>query len=116
MRSILLYSTLLLISSCSNRTDIVFSAHDELHSLNLYEQDKVFEMLYNGMNTVEGQYYFKNDTIFLTYASEETVGSYPKLPAAQVLTTMIAVNINRNRIRSLNGMPFCGTIGINKLN
>jgi hypothetical protein len=115
MPSILTFSILFLFVSCSKRSDIVFSAYDELHSLTLYEHNKNFEMIYNGFNTVEGNYYFKNDTIFLTYATDEVLGPNPEKRANKILARAIAVDKKKNRISSLSGMQFCGEIRVNLL-
>jgi hypothetical protein len=72
-------------------------------------------MLYNGFNTVEGNYLFKNDTIFLTYAADEILGPAPKRHANTILSRMIVVDTERKRIHSLNGMQFCGSIDVDQL-
>lgn len=115
MRRVLKYCILLILLSCSRQDDIVFSAGDDLHSLTLYERNNEFEMIHNGFNTVEGNYHFSNDTIFLTYAADEYVGSNPKRPANEILTSMVSIDKTKKRVHSLNGQQFCGDIGIDEL-
>lgn len=112
------YAVLLLLLSCSRRNDIVFSAADDLHLLILYREHNDFEMLYNGLNTVEGKYTLRNDTIRLTYGP----GAYVDTEAGRksmndVLTRVIAIDWKRRSIRSVDTerLLFCGGIGENTL-
>jgi hypothetical protein len=101
------------IFSCSNRTDILFSASDELHSIELYENDTSFSLMYSGFNTVEGKYQLKEDTILLTYFEGKFEGSDPN----EVLTRKILINTNQKKVKSLdNSKQFCGFIGLDKRN
>ncbi len=116
MRELLKYSLLLLLISCSERNDVVFSANDDLHRLTLYQQNNDFEMLHDGFNTVEGNYQFKNDTIYLTYAADEFLGTDQERHANDVLARTIVVDKEKKRIYSpTSGKQFCGQIWINEL-
>jgi hypothetical protein len=120
MRSLLKYALLLFLMACSSRSDIVFSACDELHYLILYKQNNEFEMLYNGLNIVEGNYEWRNDTIFLTYGPEEYLSTDKegKRHANAVLSRRIVVDRNKKSIHSVDGdgMYFCADIGNSELN
>lgn len=115
MRRVLKYCILIVLMSCSKRDNIVFLAGDDLHTLTLYERNHEFNMIHNGFNTVEGNYLFRNDTIFLTYGADEYVGSEPERPANEILTRIVGVDKKKKRIYSLNGQQFCGDIGIDEL-
>jgi hypothetical protein len=118
MKTLVKYAVLGGLLSCSQREDIVFSASDDLHLLILYREHNDFEMLYNGFNTVEGNYTLRHDTIWLTYRSEayfdtEAGRKHPN----DVLTRAIAIDRQRGSIRSVETerMLFCGEIGEDKL-
>ena len=59
----------MMLSSCK-REDLLFSASDELHGLKLYKSNDEFEILYNGVNSAEGKYELRGDSIFLNYNSK----------------------------------------------
>lgn len=102
---------------CSNRNDIIFSASDELHFINLYQQNDEFNMPYNGLSTVEGHYEQQNDTISLTYLPDEYLDFdiEGKRHANEVLTRIIVLDRKSQRIHSVNGQQFCADVNINLL-
>jgi hypothetical protein len=111
MIRVLKYSLLLFLAACNRQSDIVFSASDELHHLDLHRQNHTFEMLYNGINTIEGHYQWRNDTIFLTYGEEEYLDSKErKRHANTILTRIIVMDRNTKSIHSIDGKPFCGAV------
>jgi hypothetical protein len=98
------------LQSCSTRNDKVFSASDELHYVILYEKDNDFELLYNGINKVDGIYSIVGDTILLTYLENE-------FNSNEKLTRKILIDTKSNKVKSLdNGMQFCAKIQFDKRN
>ncbi|MEM6299470.1 MAG: hypothetical protein AAF740_12350 [Bacteroidota bacterium] len=71
---IVVISTVGLFSRCLSRNEpIIFSAFDdELYYIKLYEKSK-FELLFNGVETTEGDYLLKGDTIILKYDDPESI-------------------------------------------
>lgn len=114
MKNLATHAVLFLLLSCSRRSDVVFSAADDLHLLILYREHNDFEMLYNGLNTVEGKYTLRNDTIRLTYEPGAYVDTERK-PMNDVLTRVIAIDWKRRSIRSVETERplFCGGFGEN---
>ncbi len=96
----------MVLISCQKRQDLVFSASDELHILDLYKSRSEFEMLYNGVNWAEGTFKLRNDTIFVIYNSEES---------NNVLARRIVIDRKKNRVKSIDGVNFCASIGFDKL-
>lgn len=113
MRNLATYAMLLLLFACNRRNDIVFSANDDLHRLTLYREHNDFEMLYNGFNTVAGNYTLRNDTIWLTYRPGDSLDlEAGRKHPNDVLTRAIAIDRKRRSIRSVEAErpPFCGEI------
>jgi hypothetical protein len=101
----------LMIQSCSNRSDKVFSAFDELHYIILYEDGNEFELLYNGLNTAIGTYSLESDTIFLTY----TENQFEEFDPNEKLTRTILIDKKSKRVKSVDDkMKFCANIDIDK--
>lgn len=96
----------ILLIACQKRQDLVFSASDELHILDLYKSGSEFEMLYNGVNWAEGTFILRNDTIFVKYNSEDL---------NKVLARRIVIDRKTNRVKSIDGVNFCASIKIDKL-
>lgn len=104
---------LLLVQSCSNRSDKIFSAFDELHYIILYEKESEFELQYNGVNTAKGTYTLNNDTIQLTYSVDQIEEFDPN----EKLTRKILIDEETKRVKSMdNKMQFCANIDIDKRN
>lgn len=82
---LIIISVLLTIASCSTRKDRVFSAFDELHYIILFEKGNDFEILYNGVNTADGKYFLKGDTVFLTYDENQFEEFNPNEKLARTL-------------------------------
>ena len=102
---------LLLGQSCSNRSDKVFSAFDELHYIHLFENGSEFELLYNGLNTPTGTYTLLGDTIQLTYAE----GQFKEFDPNEKLTRQILIDTESMRVKSIDDkMQFCANIGFDK--
>ena len=102
---------LLIVQSCSTRSDKIFSAFDESHYIILYEQDNEFELLYNGLNTATGTYKLVNDTIKLTYKENQ----FEEFDPNEKLTRKILIDKVSKRVKSLdNKMQFCANIDIDK--
>jgi len=103
--------SLLLIQSCSNRKDKLFSAFDELHYIFLYEDGNEFELQYNGVNTAVGAYTIKNDTILLTYKENQIKEFNPN----EILTRKILIDKESKRVQSIDDKKqFCANIDIDK--
>ncbi len=101
----------LTIQSCSNRNDKLFSAFDELHYIILYKKGNEFELLYNGLNTATGTYYLEGDTIFLTYAKNQSEEFNPN----EKLTQRILIDKESKRVKSIDDkLKFCARIVIDK--
>jgi len=96
----------MVLISCQKRQDLVFSASDELHILNLYKYGSEFEMLYNGVNWAEGTFKLRNDTVFVKYNSVDN---------NKVLVRRILIDRKANRVKSIDGVNFCASICIDKL-
>ena len=102
---------LLTFQSCSDRSDKIFSAFDELHSIILYEQGNEFEILYNGINTATGTYRIENDTIQLTYKEDQ----FEEFDPNEKLTRQILIDNESKRVKSIDDkMQFCANIDIDK--
>jgi len=103
--------SLLTFQSCSDRSDKIFSAFDELHYIILYEQGNEFEILYNGLNTATGTYIIVNDTIQLTYKENQ----FEEFDPNEKLTRQILIDNESKRVKSIdNKMQFCANIQIDK--
>ncbi len=108
---VILFFGFLVTQSCSNRSDKVFSAFDELHGIILYEQGNEFEVLYNGLNTMAGTYLLKSDTIILTYNENQLKEFNPNAK----LTRKILIDKELQRVKSIdNKMQFCASIELDK--
>ncbi|UOQ74638.1 hypothetical protein [Hymenobacter cellulosilyticus] len=107
----------LALASCSVREDVVFSAFDELHYLQLYEKNNEFEILHNGLNTAQGRYQVKGDTILLNYLPGQfTVKRSEELDGANAkLTRIVIIDRKQSHIRSADKHPFCAQITVNRL-
>lgn len=104
---------LLIVQSCSTRSDKIFSAFDERHYIVLYERDNEFEILYNGFNTATGTFRLENDTIKLTYKENQ----FEEFDPNENLTRKILINKESKRVKSLDDqMHFCANINIDKRN
>jgi hypothetical protein len=118
MKSIIVVILLFLFSSCQ-REDVIFSASDELHSLQLYSSNHEFEILHNGFNTAKGTYELLGDTlIFLTYNKDETIpnDNLDNQSANEVLPRYISIDRSSKRIRTIDdGRSFCADIHIDQL-
>jgi hypothetical protein len=100
---------LLLFHSCLNRSDKVFSAFDELHSIILFEERNEFELLYNGLNTAIGNYSIQGDTIILIYAENQ----FEEFDPNEILTQKILIDEETKRVESIDArMPFCANIDV----
>ncbi|MBA9079906.1 hypothetical protein FHS90_004652 [Rufibacter quisquiliarum] len=108
---------LILLSSCSKREDIVFSAFDELHYLQLYDKNSDFEILYNGVNTAKGKYLVKNDTIYLNYDSGQFLNrdNQKSEEADKLLTRQVKIDRRTGRIQAVDDKNFCANINIDRL-
>ena len=96
-----------MVQSCTKRTDIVFSAFDELHYIILFNENNDFELQYNGLNTATGTYTLTHDTIALTYSENQFNAFDPN----EELTRKILINSPSKRVRSMDdARPFCATI------
>ncbi len=95
----------MLLISCTKRQDLLLSASDEFHMLELHKSGSEFKMLYNGFNWAEGTFRFMNDTIFVKYNSEDLNNS---------LARRIVIDRKTNTIKSIDGANFCAVIDINK--
>lgn len=112
-RGILIISILglLLFPSCSDRSDKVFSAFDELHYIILFDNGSEFELLYNGVNTATGTYTLNNDTIQLTY----TENQFKEFDPNGKLTRQIIIDTESMSVKSIDDkMEFCANIEIDK--
>ncbi len=110
---IVLFFAVLYFQSCSIRNDKVFSASDELHYIILYEKEKGFELLYNGINKAKGSYSLVGDTIMLEYSENQLKKPNPY----EKLTRRILIDTELNRVKSLDdGMQFCADIKLDKRN
>lgn len=108
---ILFFFSLLTFQSCSDRSDKIFSAFDELHYIILYQQGNEFEMLYNGLNTATGTYRIDNDTIHLTYNENQ----FEEFDPNDKLTRQILIDNESKRVKSIDDkMQFCANIDIDK--
>lgn len=97
--------------SCSNRTDGIFSASDEIHYIHLYERANEFELCYNGFNTAAGTYTLQGDTIRLTYL----VNQFEEFDPNEELTRKILIDNEARRVRALDDkMQFCARIYLDK--
>ena len=102
---------LLIVQSCTTRSDKTFSAFDELHYIILYEQGNEFELLYNGLNTATGTYRLDNDTIQLTYKENQ----FEKFDPNEKLTRKILIDKESMKVKSLDDkMQFCANIDNDK--
>jgi len=102
---------LLTFQSCSDRSDKIFSAFDELHYIFLYEQGNEFEILYNGTNTATGTYRIENDTIHLTYSENQ----FEEFDPSEKLTRQILIDKESKRVKSIDDkMQFCANIDTDK--
>lgn len=102
---------LLLGQSCSNRSDKVFSAFDEMHYIILYEKGSEFELLYNGINTATGTYTINKDTIKLTYAEDQ----FKEFNPNEKLTRQILIDKDSKIVKSIDDrMQFSARIDIDK--
>ena len=114
MRRVIFISTilgLLVTLSCSQRSDKIFSAFDELHYIILYEQGNEFELLYNGLNTAKGTYRLESDTIQLTYKENQ----FEEFDPNEKLTRQILIDNESKRVKSIDDkMQFCANIDIDK--
>ncbi len=108
---------LIILASCSKRDDVLFSATDELHSLQLYSNNNDFEILYNGVNKAEGKYRVSNDTIHLVYNSGQHISSENRQSeeADKLLTKQIKIDRKTNRIRAIDDKTFCADINFDRL-
>ena len=106
MKLIILTIGFLTLQSCSTRTDKVFSAYDELHSIILYENGNDFKILYNGVNSATGKYDLKSDTILLIY----TENQFKEFDPNEVLSRKLLINKQVKKVSSLDGKPFCANI------
>ncbi len=81
------------------RKDILFSAYDELHTIILYEGNNEFLARFHAadIDGWEGNYDFKNDTIFLTYFDSEIINDRK---ANDVLIRKLAVDFETGKVRS----------------
>ncbi|MCB2377742.1 hypothetical protein LGH70_09130 [Hymenobacter sp. BT635] len=103
--------------SCSAREDIVFSAVDELHYIQLYSRNNDFEILHNGINTAQGRYEVKGDTILLHYLPGQlTIKRSEKLDGANAkFTRLLVIERKRKHVRSADRHYFCANIAIDQL-
>ena len=102
---------LLLGQSCSNRSDKIFSAFDEMHYIILFEEGSEFELLYNGVNTATGTYTLNNDTIQLTYMMDQ----FAEFDPNEKLTRQILIDEESISVKSIDDkMRFCANIQIDK--
>jgi hypothetical protein len=96
----------ILLTSCQ-RSDIILSATDELHMLFLYETNNEFEISYIS-SSFYGTYKISNDTIYLTYYTNENNQS-------NLLNHRLLINREKHKIYSLEDeQQFCayGSIDI----
>ncbi|UOQ55382.1 hypothetical protein [Hymenobacter cellulosivorans] len=110
-------SLMVLLVSCSVRKDILFSAVDELHYIQLYSRNNDFEILHNGINTAQGRYELKGDTILLHYLPGQlTIKRSEELDGANAkLTRVLIIERKRNHVRSADKHYFCANIAVNQL-
>ena len=103
--------------SCSNQKDLIFGASDELHYLKLYSTDSKFEILHNGINTAEGTFNIKSDTIYLNYGPNEWIPTDDgqKKHADEILCRTLFIDSLANMVQSIDGSEFCAKIYLNKL-
>lgn len=113
-RTTILFSfiTLFLLTSCSRRSDVMFSASDEKHEIYLYQTNNEFDIVYTS-STFSGKYLYRNDTIFLTYNTDEQEHFKEK----NQLPRRLVINADRKKVRSPDGeQDFCAdNIYIDKL-
>ena len=112
--SIIAFLGLLAILSCSDRKKVLFRASDELHIVTLYEQDEMFELLYNGFNTAKGTYVLEGDTIYLTYKENQ----FNEFDSNAILTGVLVIDKASKKVRSLDSkVNFCAFIEVdNRIN
>ncbi len=106
-----------LIFSCTNNSDLLLGASDELHYLKLYSENSRFEILHNAINTAQGSYSISSDTIYLDYDADEWIKTKggDKKSADSVLTKVLFIDDSLKLVKSLDGKEFCAKIYLNKI-
>ncbi len=89
------------------RNDKVFSAYDEIHGITLYEKNNDFEISnYHSLDTFNGKYSLKGDTIFLVYDLPNKTKHLPR---------KILIDTKSQRVRGIDGKgAFCANISLDK--
>lgn len=110
-RKVGLFLIAALLIACQSRTDIIFSADDELHYLYLYEEGKEFELLYNGFSSANGIYSLQGDTIHLSY----TPNQFKEFNPNEVLSRILLIDSAGKKVQSIDGgMYFCANVDLDK--
>ena len=93
----------------------IFEASDELHLIQLFEEENSFKLLHNGFNFAKGNYDIKGDSIVLSYSENEFIENenLGSVHANNVLTRLLL--IEEEKIKSIDGKNFCAIITKNEI-
>lgn len=105
---ILLFIVLRLIFFFLPDQNLLLSASEGSHRIELYEKDQKFSILYDGMHKGEGKYSQRGDSIMLQYNQTE-------LQQNENIAHILIINQATNTIESIDKADFRARIDVNNL-